>query len=47
MPSHQDRVRQNYCEHDIAVITSELGKFQLCLKCGKRVDILKAKSGKA
>lgn len=36
MPSHPDRVRQNYCKHDdIVIIESDLGKFLKCMKCGK------------
>jgi hypothetical protein len=38
MPSHQIRVQQNNCDHFIATLESELGVFQLCLKCGKRKD---------
>ena len=43
MPSHQERVKQNYCDHLVAKLESELGIFQLCLKCGKRIDIMKDK----
>lgn len=41
-PSHQDGVRQNNCNHErVGVIRSELGMFQLCMDCGKRVDLYK------
>lgn len=46
MPSHQDRVRQNYCEHQINLGLCYWfeGKFVAnCIKCGKRIQ-LKANS---
>jgi len=41
MPSHPDRIRPNYCEHFVARIESNIGIFQICLKCGKRIDVYK------
>jgi hypothetical protein len=39
MPSHPDRVRRNYCEHEFKVIqgvtVSDMIKFAFyCVKCG-------------
>lgn len=42
-PSHQDRVRQNYCDHLVARLQSDLGIFELCLKCGKKKETFNVK----
>lgn len=39
MPSHPDRIRQNYCEHEVLKLVGDMGIAQFCIKCGKYIYI--------
>lgn len=45
MPSHQERIRQNNCNHSWYHYWDQLGTdptklFKECLKCGKKILVL-------